>query len=79
MVEDKREQDPEAGTASIEAGQVEAPYSIYSSREKWIIVGVVALAGFYRYVSDISVQLPGCKVANQLHGLSSKDHRSCMP
>lgn len=25
-------------------------YSIYSNREKWLIVAMVALAGFYRYV-----------------------------
>jgi hypothetical protein len=27
----------------------EVPYSIYSRKEKWLIVGMVALAGFYRY------------------------------
>ncbi|KAF1917802.1 major facilitator superfamily domain-containing protein [Ampelomyces quisqualis] len=32
---------------SVEAGEVEAPYSIYSNKEKWTIVGMVALAGFY--------------------------------
>jgi hypothetical protein len=26
------------------------PYSIYSKNEKWFIVGVVAIAGFYRHV-----------------------------
>jgi hypothetical protein len=30
-------------------GEVEVPYSIYTSREKWLIVAMVALAGFYRY------------------------------
>lgn len=30
-------------------GEVEVPYSIYKAREKWIIVAMVALAGFYRY------------------------------
>ena len=29
-------------------GQVEVPYSIYTSKEKWLIVAMVALAGFYR-------------------------------
>ncbi|EFQ94263.1 hypothetical protein CFE70_007515 [Pyrenophora teres f. teres 0-1] len=28
-------------------GQVEVPYSIYTSKEKWLIVAMVALAGFY--------------------------------
>jgi hypothetical protein len=31
-------------------GEVEVPYSIYTSKEKWLIVAMVALAGFYRYV-----------------------------
>ena len=30
-------------------GEVEVPYSIYTSKEKWLIVAMVALAGFYRY------------------------------
>lgn len=25
-------------------------YSIYTNKEKWLIVAMVALAGFYRYV-----------------------------
>lgn len=29
--------------------EVEVPYSIYTPKEKWLIVGMVALAGFYRY------------------------------
>lgn len=29
-------------------GEVEVPYSIYTNREKWMIVAMVALAGFYR-------------------------------
>ncbi|KAF1844623.1 MFS general substrate transporter [Cucurbitaria berberidis CBS 394.84] len=28
-------------------GEVEVPYSIYTSKEKWLIVAMVALAGFY--------------------------------
>ncbi|KAH7411833.1 major facilitator superfamily domain-containing protein [Phaeosphaeria sp. MPI-PUGE-AT-0046c] len=47
MAEDKQEVDNEAAMPSIEAGEVDVPYSIYTSREKWIIVGMVALAGFY--------------------------------
>lgn len=31
-----------------EEGEVEIPYSIYTRKEKWIIVAMVALAGFYR-------------------------------
>jgi hypothetical protein len=50
MVEEKQETVDEGLTSSIEAGVVEAPYSIYSNKEKWLIVGMVALAGFYRYV-----------------------------
>lgn len=29
-------------------GEVEVPYSIYGTKEKWLIVAMVALAGFYR-------------------------------
>jgi hypothetical protein len=29
----------------------EVPYSIYTRKEKWLIVGMVALAGFYRYAN----------------------------
>ncbi|KAH6393347.1 hypothetical protein HBI60_146610 [Parastagonospora nodorum] len=47
MVEEKQETVDEGLTSSIEAGVVEAPYSIYSNKEKWLIVGMVALAGFY--------------------------------
>lgn len=49
--EDKHEPAPvdEAALGPVE-GEVEVPYSIYTSKEKWIIVGMVALAGFYRYV-----------------------------
>lgn len=54
MAVDKQEHVDEAAMASVEAGQVEAPYSIYTSKEKWIIVGMVALAGFYRYVPIVS-------------------------
>ena len=33
-------------------GEVDdVPYSIYTRKEKWVIVGMVALAGFYRSVS----------------------------
>lgn len=28
------------------------PYSIYSRNGKWFIVGIVAVAGFYRHVSS---------------------------
>lgn len=58
MVDDKQETVDESLTSSIEAGVVEAPYSIYSNKEKWLIVGMVALAGFYRYVypSCLSIQ-----------------------
>lgn len=49
-MDDKRE------SASVDAarvpqeatkGEVEVPYSIYSTKEKWLIVAMVALAGFY--------------------------------
>jgi hypothetical protein len=33
-------------------GEVEVPYSIYTSKEKWLIVAMVALAGFYRYATS---------------------------
>lgn len=28
--------------------EVDVPYSVYMRKEKWMIVGMVALAGFYR-------------------------------
>lgn len=35
-----------------EAGSVDdVPYSVYTAKEKWLIVAMVALAGFYRYVN----------------------------
>jgi hypothetical protein len=37
-------------------GEVEVPYSIYTSKEKWLIVAMVALAGFYRYAPSHSSQ-----------------------
>jgi hypothetical protein len=37
-------------------GQVEVPYSIYTSKEKWLIVAMVALAGFYRYILVAFIQ-----------------------
>lgn len=36
------------------AGQVEVPYSIYTNKEKWLIVAIVALAGFYRYPKPVT-------------------------
>lgn len=35
----------------VDEGTVEVPYSIYTSNEKWLIVAMVALAGFYRYAN----------------------------
>lgn len=37
-------------------GEVEVPYSIYTNKEKWMIVAMVALAGFYRYVFFVHTQ-----------------------
>ena len=47
-VDIKQEPVDEAVTSAVEAGEVGVPYSIYSSKEKWMIVGMVAMAGFYR-------------------------------
>ncbi|KAH7089454.1 major facilitator superfamily domain-containing protein [Paraphoma chrysanthemicola] len=47
MAEDKQEPLDEAATSTAEAGEVDVPYSIYTNKEKWLIVGMVALAGFY--------------------------------
>jgi hypothetical protein len=53
MDEEKQEPARDAAvTSSIKAGEVSVPYSIYTNKEKWMIVGIVALAGFYRYVLD---------------------------
>jgi hypothetical protein len=48
---DKQEPSDEAVPASEMPIRDDVPYSIYTRREKWLIVGMVALAGFYRYVS----------------------------
>ncbi|KAF2818556.1 MFS general substrate transporter [Ophiobolus disseminans] len=47
MVDIKQEQADEAVISAVGAGVVEMPYSIYSGKEKWLIVGMVGLAGFY--------------------------------
>jgi len=49
--EEKQEDGGEAvmSPADAENGEVEIPYSIYSNKEKWLIVGMVGLAGFYRH------------------------------
>ena len=47
-VQDDVRGDAEAG--GLAQGEVEEQYSIYTAKEKWLIVGMVALAGFYRYV-----------------------------
>jgi hypothetical protein len=53
--DDKQEPVDEAVMSAAETGEVEMPYSIYSGKEKWLIVGMVGLAGFYRYVSVVLV------------------------
>lgn len=30
-------------------------YSIYTNKEKWLIVAMVGLAGFYRYAETVSI------------------------
>ena len=40
-------------------GEVEVPYSIYTSKEKWLIVAMVALAGFYRYTLSFQLKTRG--------------------
>jgi hypothetical protein len=47
---DKQELVDEAVPSSPEVREIDVPYSIYTKKEKWIIVAIVALAGFYRYV-----------------------------
>jgi hypothetical protein len=54
---DAEKEAPLAATAGVLSSDVSQssvpvePYSIYSRNEKWFIVGVVAVAGFYRHVS----------------------------
>jgi hypothetical protein len=48
MVDAEKKENTDEAVAAAEAGEVLAPYSIYGNREKWMIVGMVALAGFYR-------------------------------
>ena len=45
-------------------GEVEVPYSIYTNKEKWLIVAMVALAGFYRCVP--SFLLNTCGIATDV-------------
>jgi hypothetical protein len=59
--EEKQESVDDAMTSAIEAGEVDMPYSIYSNKEKWMIVGMVALAGFYRYVFILNVLTKACR------------------
>ena len=51
-IDEKQESGPGEAVVAPETlpveGQVEVPYSIYTSKEKWLIVAMVALAGFYR-------------------------------
>jgi hypothetical protein len=54
MADTKQEQVDEA---VMSAAEVEMPYSIYTSKEKWLIVGIVGLAGLYRYIQLTSSQL----------------------
>lgn len=50
-----REKEPAVATEGVlssgeeEPEVVSEPYSIYSPKEKWFIVAIVAIAGFYRY------------------------------
>jgi hypothetical protein len=67
MDEEKQEPARDAAvTSSIEAGEVSVPYSIYTNKEKWMIVGIVALAGFYRYVPELFNQSLSFHVAGIL-------------
>lgn len=52
--EDTREaREGEAASSSTPSGSEpdSKPYSIYTSREKWIIVAIVSIGGFFRYGS----------------------------
>jgi hypothetical protein len=42
--------DEEAARSPSSTPVNEEPYSIYTTKEKWLIVAFVALAGFYRSV-----------------------------
>lgn len=49
------EEKKEAGEeADVVVGSNEV-YSIYTDKEKWLIVAMVAIAGFYRYVEEYSM------------------------
>lgn len=70
-VDVKPEPVDEAALPSTETGEVDVPYSIYSTKEKWIIVGMVALAGFYRSVTMI---VDGINLANHNRQSSASQH-----
>jgi hypothetical protein len=51
---DTKQEPVDVDEAVMSAAEVEVPYSIYTSKEKWLIVGIVGLAGFYRCFYSIS-------------------------
>lgn len=53
-IEKEIAEEPEVVVGSNEA------YSIYTNREKWVIVALVALAGFYRCVGEVSGVVDRC-------------------
>lgn len=54
MAAEPKKIEKEAGEMpEVRVGTDEA-YSIYTNKEKWLIVALVALAGFYRYVEMVS-------------------------
>ena len=47
--DDKKESGVDDAKPEVSLGNDE-PYSIFTTKEKWLIVAMVALAGFYRSV-----------------------------
>ncbi|KAL1796053.1 hypothetical protein ACET3X_006277 [Alternaria dauci] len=53
-------------------GEVEVPYSIYTSKEKWLIVAMVALAGFYSPL-PANIYFPAIPTLARAFGKSIED------
>ncbi|EOA88645.1 multidrug transporter [Exserohilum turcicum] len=53
-------------------GEVEVPYSIYTNREKWMIVAMVALAGFYSPL-PANIYFPAIPTLARAFGKSADD------
>ncbi|KAL0953530.1 hypothetical protein HGRIS_004751 [Hohenbuehelia grisea] len=82
-----RDGPPNNNDPALEAGDKEVkpeePYSIYTLREKWVIVGIVSVGGVFRKVSFffciVLFELCPLQPSHRKHLLSSNScHRLCL-